>query len=833
MKRSRILTACLCAAALTLARPESLRAATTDDNVEWGGVSHIGHQDRRPLCPVSGETFQVRLQCFTNDLTGVRVRLDTGSVSFIAGAVIGTRGPYDVWGVQIPATAASGTLNYLFELTDGSDVDWYSVGGMTDALPVDGGFVVNFATLLHAPLGATLLGGGTGTVFKVWAPTRTSTYVRGSFNGWGMANPLAKVGEYFIGRINTANDLGYYKYFFNNAVWNSDPRARWLDATSSYNSRIESPFRYSWTLPDFVTPPIEEMVIYQLHVGTFSGRNDPLGTPAHPARFPDVAARAGHLAELGVNAVLLNPITEFPTDLSAGYNPITQWSPEWRYGTPDEFKQMVDVLHQHGIAVLLDIVWNHFSPTDNYLWNYDGSQTWFDTPVVDTPWGSQADFDKSEVRDYFLASALHWLEEYKVDGFRMDATSFMDQGAHATVGYTLMQKFNDLIDNRWADKVTIAEELPNDFYITRPTSLGGAGFDSQYHDAFTDRLREEITDSGFTSPEMWKMANIVNGSGTHLTNRNVTNYFELHDEVWPSNGGQRMVKTIDTTFPHDDIYARGRSKLAQGLVMLAPGVPAFHQGNEWLEDTGFGADAANRIDWAKKTTYADVFRYYQDLIALRTGNPALRADAGHFVFRIDEAQDILGFDRTNGDDVLVVLVNFSPTARSGYRVGLPLNGNWQEALNSQAPLYGGAGPLNPGTLVAEAVPADGRAQSLALSLPAMSVVVLKHQTGQTGTPEHPPVTADRLIQRVWPNPLEGSTTVAFRLEGDSPVRIEVLDLRGRRVAVLSSEFLPAGMHERRWNGRDDHGRPVAAGVYLLRVVTPGGAAARKVTVTGR
>ena len=92
---------------------------------------------------------------------------------------------------------------------------------------------------------------------------------------------------------------------------------------------------------------------------------------------------------------MLNPVTEFPGDLSAGYNPQTAWAPEWKYGTPDELKQMVDTLHRNGIAVLLDIVWNHFTTDDNFLWNYDGTQTYFDSVAVETPWGSQADFDKA------------------------------------------------------------------------------------------------------------------------------------------------------------------------------------------------------------------------------------------------------------------------------------------------------------------------------------------------------------------------------------------------------------------------------------------------------
>ena len=814
--------------ALIVLLPGAVRAAGADNVVEWSGVSHVAQLDRRPLCPIGGETFQVRFQTWSDDLTSARVRVDTGSIAFVDASRVGTRGPYDVWAAQVPATAAA-TERYLLELTDGADVDYYSLNGMSDALPGDGGFPLDFGTLSHAPVGATLT--NSGTVFKVWAPTRTTTHVRGSFNSWGTGNPLAKVGEYFIGRVPAAADNGYYKYYFNNSVWNSDPRARALDPTQSLNARIENRFRYAWQSADFPTPPLDRMVIYQLHVGTFSGRNDPWGAAPNPGRFVDVAARVGHLADLGVNAVMLNPITEFPTDFSAGYNPITQWSPEWIYGTPDNFKSMVDVLHQNGIAVILDIVWNHFSPTDNYLWNYDGTQIYFDNPAVDTPWGSQADFDRSAVRDYFTDSAHHWLEEYQVDGFRMDATGYMDQGAHATPGYTLMQKFNDLIDNRWADKVTIAEELPDDAYITRPTSLGGAGFDSQYFDAFTDQLRQEILDAASGGAEMWRIANIVNGSGTYLSGRSVTNYFELHDEIWPSNGGQRMVKTIDTTFPHDDPYARGRVTLAQGLVMLAPGVPAITQGTEWLEDTGFGTDQANRIDWSKKITYAGVYDYFRSLIHLRTGEAALRAGAAHVVFHLDEAQDIIAFDRNDGaDGRITVVANFGNATRNGYRIGLPRAGKWDEVLNNQDPAFGGAGPVNSDPLLSESVPADGRAQSVALDLPARGLVVLRWDAATTSVPE-PSGDAPAAwgIRQLFPNPAASAATVRFHLEREAPVRVDVVDLQGRRVAGLLDRRLGAGDHEIAWSGMTDRGGAAATGLYFVRVTTPDGASTRKLT----
>ena len=119
---------------------------------------------------------------------------------------------------------------------------------------------------------------------------------------------------------------------------------------------------------------------------------------------------------------------------------------------------------------------------------------------------------------------------------------------------------------------------------------------------------------------MWKIRNIINGGGQYLEGRYVTNYLELHDEAWPSSGGQRIVKTIDTTFPHDDVWAKGRVKLAQGVVMTAPGIPAMLMGSEWLEDTDFGTDSGNRIDWSKKTTYAPIFAYFSDLITLSVGD---------------------------------------------------------------------------------------------------------------------------------------------------------------------------------------------------------------------
>lgn len=828
MKRHTLATALIAVLAAGAAH-----AAAPDDNVEWNGVTHYGWQDRRPVCPVSRESFEVRLQTWTDDITSMRVFIDrNGTPDTLDGALTGGRGAYDIWTAQIPATTGGDLLSYYFELCDGSDTDYCGANGMNDTPPAGNPFEVDFGTLEHAPVGATVA--STGVVFKVWAPTASAAYVRGEFNGWGLGNPMTKVGDHFIAHVPGASANDEYKYYFSGDIWKPDPRARRFNSGSNYNSVVIDPFAYPWTVDDFDTPDLEEMVVYQLHVGTFAGRNDPHGSAPTPSRYIDVAVRAYQLADLGVNAVMINPITEFPWDFSAGYNPITAWSPEWKYGTPDHVRALVDSLHNHGIAVLLDVVWNHFSFDDNFLWDYDGGQIYYDSPVVSTPWGDQADFDEANVREYFLQSAMYWLEEFKIDGWRMDATDYMNIPPQDASGWSLMQQFNDMMDSRWAGKVTIAEQLPDDSWVTRPTALSGAGFDSQYYDKFTDDLRQEIFDAAFGDPEMWKIRDIIDGGGTYLNGKRVTNYLELHDEAWPESGGQRIVKSIDTTAPYDDEYAKGRTKLANGVVMFAPGVPAMLMGGEWLEDTDFGVDAANKIDWSKKTTYAGIFRYYQDIIAWRTGNSALGADAPHQVFHVNEGGNVVAWQRWDGaGDIFVILANFSNTDYTSYRIGLPQAGDWTEVINSQNSIYEGSGTINAGVIASEAVAADGFAQSAAIALPRMGLVVLKEGsfTGTPGTPSAPPASHGSLrFETIRPNPARAEATIYFQLPRATRVSLSVYDVRGRLVSRLLDGEQPAGRHAAVWNGAAAGGDRVPAGVYFLRLEANGAAATKKIVL---
>ena len=706
--------------------------------------------DRDPACPADGESFTVYMQCYDFDLTAVRVYFFDGSVSrWINAAYSHDRGVYDVWKAVLPCTDPSATVYYYFEVTDGSETDYLGPGGMSSSAPGTG-WEINHGTLSHAPLGATLLSDG-DAVFKVWGAGASSASVAGVFNSWSSsADSMNKSGDYFTARVESVNLEDKYKYVFDDTTWKPDARARRVDPSNDWNSYVLDARTYHWGDQDFEVPDFEDMIIYQLHVGTFCGRNDGTSFGYDPATYRSVVdTHLDHLVDLGINVVQLMPITEHPGDWSGGYNPVSQFSPEWKLGTPDDLKYMIDQLHQAGIAVTLDVVWNHFAGNDNYLWSYTGSgssrQIYFDgdgvTGHFDTQWGPQADFDRNEVEDFFVHSGLYWLDEFHLDGFRFDGTDFMHEPNGQSSGWAVMSRFNDEMDNRAVDKIAIAEQLPDNYYFTRPTSQSGAGFDSQYHDRHKYAMRNAIfaAAGGTGSADITELRRTIMGDlndGHNIiaegqSTTQLAKYFELHDEVWAQSGGQRMVKTIDTTSPHDDEYARGRTLYGHALDMFSPGIPIFFMGSEFLEDTDFEADSANRIDWSKAATYSDYLLAFKDMIRIRKENPGFRANAGVEINRVDESKDILTMHRwdLSGNNLMVV-ASLANENQYNYRIGLPAAGNWHEIYNTQASVYGGNGVGNSGMIVSSSGSYDGYSYYADITIPKMSVSVFRLETCQ-------------------------------------------------------------------------------------------------------
>ncbi len=700
--------------------------AQVDGVVQLGLVSHCDFTDRRPICPMNGQAFDVLFQSAKGDLTGARVGYDEGSdgvgIAWANATLQGSRGRYDLWKASIPASP-SGKVSYLFEFSDGAGVGYLGTEGTSAVLPASTSWwKIDSATLEHAPIGATPT--SVGTVFKVWAPGATTCNVRGSFSNWGTGTALTKRGEHFVGVVANATAGQSYKYFFNNNLWKPDPRAAFIDNANNYNALISDPLSHSWRFPNFAPVPREQWVVYQLHVGSFSGLNDPVGSFTRQGRFRDVGLRADHLVQLGVNAVMLNPINEFPGSASGGYNPLTVWSFESTYGSPDDLKFMVDELHARGIAVIVDVVWNHFSDSGNFLWNFDGTQAYFDTPAVNTPWGAQADLDKAAVRSYFLDSVEHFFGTFRLDGYRQDALYEIVGASQSVPGQAMMRAAMDRVHRRFGDAHVIGEAYNNSPWNT---STLGLDMDGQYHEAFKNAIGDAINAAASGDPDVGRLASRVNGSGAYVEGTRVLNYFELHDDAWPLNGNQRAPRDIDPAAPHDDQFARGRSKLGNGLTILARGMPAILQGTEWLESNGF---EEQKIDWSKKTTYASIFRFYQDIIRLRTTEPAFFADSRAIPIHVNETGNIFAFDRSkNGGESFIVLTNFSNTHYTEYFIGVPRAGGWKQIINSEDSFYGGTGNGLPSGfhLFAQPIARDLYAQRVRVSLPPHSIIVLQNE----------------------------------------------------------------------------------------------------------
>jgi 1,4-alpha-glucan branching enzyme len=824
MRPHRIVSALLALLVAASTAPGAPRAAGLDGAIDVAHVSHVAWQDRRPLCPVDQQAFVVRLYAPAGDLSGVRVRRVEAAGTWVTAARTGVRGPYDVWQATLPA-ATQPQVRYYFELSDGAARAFAGPAGVGAAAPADSGWLVDFATLSHAPYGATPVTGG-GVVFRVWAPHPDSAAVRGEFNGWGVTR-MNRVGEDFVARVPNAGVNQQYKYFFYPNTWGIDLRGRVLDpAAFLWNSRIADPATFAWSDSGWTTPPLDRLVVYQLNVGTFSGLDDPHGATSFPARFTDLAARAHELAGLGVNAVLLNPVTSTRDLTYAGYATMTPWSPNWDYGMPDDFKSAVNALHHEGIAVLCDIVWSHVDPFNDMLWNYDGAPLYEESPATQTQWGPQAAFGRAGVDDFYAHSALHWLEEYHVDGFRMDAAGAMALDPHAPGGWALMQRFNDDLERRWRDKVRLAENFPLLGSFVTSTSLGGAGFQVEYNGEYEYTLRYAIPQPsaywnyGY-APALFSLMGGASAGHQEL------NYFELHDNAWTPN--HRFVRDVAPTPGVIADTARARMSVAMGLLLLTPGVPAMLMGDEWLETADWGTTAANRIDWAKRTQNAGYYAFVRDLVQLRTHLPAFRADATCYQTHGNYSDGVMGWLRTDADGRVYLLVaNLGDTDFPSYLIGAPLGGTWVEVLNSQASAYGGTGRVNPGPLTAFPRQQDGYPRTLDLAVPRASVMVFQALTAaDAGTDVAP---AALRIDRVWPNPARGPLRVGFTLPRAGDAELAVFDPQGRRVATLLRGALPAGTREVTWDGRDAAGARAAPGVYLVRLRAATGAVTRRVAL---
>jgi maltooligosyltrehalose trehalohydrolase len=440
--------------------------------------------------------------------------------------------------------------------------------------------------------GATVEADG-GVTFSVWAPRCASLAVR-LFDGRGgtRAELPMRAGPDGVHAARAAAGVAGagddYAFVLPDVGVRPDPVSRLQAAGVHGPSRVVAPDAFPWTDGSWTGLPRADLVFYELHVGTFT----PEGT------FAGVARKLPYLRDLGVTAVELMPVVAFPGDRNWGYDGVFPYAPHAAYGGPDGLKALVDACHAHGMALFLDVVYNHLGPEGNYL----GAYAPYFSDRYRTPWGDAVNFDgpdSDEVRRYFVDNACYWLAEYHVDGLRLDAIhGIFDFGAQHVLE-EMTAAFAALAGRLGRRAWLVAESDLNDPRVIRDAETGGLGFDAQWSDDFHHALHAVLTGArrGYFG-DFGRMADLAKAitagfvyDGQHAPHRR-----RRHGASAAAEAGDRFVTFIQN---HDQVAnayqgrrlavaaGRDRQKVAAAILMSTPGLPLLFQGEEYGEEAPF------------------------------------------------------------------------------------------------------------------------------------------------------------------------------------------------------------------------------------------------------
>jgi 1,4-alpha-glucan branching enzyme len=558
-----------------------------------------------------------------------------------------------------------------------------------------------------------------------------------------------------------------------------DPRARELSITPPYpksNCLVRSPATFPWHDQNFSPPGFNDYILYQLHVGAYY-RVDAAGHDQrrHIGRFLDILDRVDYLRDLGINAVQLLPVQEFPTETSLGYNNLDFYSPEMAYEVsdpqdlarflitanrllanhgkpsltldqltpgPNQLKCLIDILHLNGIAVFFDLVYNHggsfqgFDPqcinffdlqstTDENLSLYFTSQGYVGG-LVFAYWNQ-------DIRQFLIDNAVFFLTEYHIDGIRYDQVSVMEGFG----GGRCSQDMTGTVRFVKPSALQIAEYWDDDRAHAVASVPNGLGFDAEWDDQIRDKVRSligQLTGGQSAAIDFSPLRTALSSLPQNFNAAwRLVTCLENHDIV--KQGGSPRVPVIADSNDTRSWYARSRSRVALGLLIAARGIPMLFMGQEFLENQQW-TDAVESpqsplIDWTGlATTQAmkDYLTFTQSLLWLRRSQPALRGEQLR-VSTADGFTRVLAIHRWlegAGQDVLFVF-NLQEFNRFGYQIGFPAQGAWREIFNSdvydQMPNHSIAG--NGGGISAFGGPWDGMPFSALITIPANGFVVFR------------------------------------------------------------------------------------------------------------
>ena len=612
------------------------------------------------------------------------------------------------------------------------------VGGRVTLLTDDDLFLFDQGShfRLHEKLGARFLGAGEreGTYFAVWAPRVEKVGVHIVSPGERTVTLQAGEGGYHTGIIDDIQPGSLYRYRLDGRIERPDPASRFQPQGVHGPSQVVDP-DFPWEDRCWFGHPLKNYVIYELHVGTFTAQ----GT------FEAVIAHLDELKELGITAVELMPVAQFPGSRNWGYDGVYPFAAQDSYGGPAGFKKLVNACHQKGLAVVLDVVYNHLGPEGNYLRDFGP----YFTDRYKTPWGEALNFDgphNGDVRRFFIENALSWVTEFHVDALRLDAS-------HAILDFSAEPFLEDLalaVKER-AERLNrqvhlIAESDLNDTRLIRPRESGGYGLDAQWNDDFHHAVHTLLTGerTGYYGDfgkvrdlaKAWREGYIYAGeyspfrrrrhgnSSRHIPAHRLVVFSQNHDQV----GNRMLGERLSSLVPWEGL------KMAAGAVLLSPFIPLIFMGEEYGETAPFQyfishsdpelVEAVRRgrreefsaFQWKgempdpqSEETFLRcklnhplcreegpriLREFYRELIGLRNRlSPLAFLSKEHLEALVLEKQKVLGVRRWKDEEQVFMAFNFGP---SRVTATLPLpEGNWRKELDSEGEEWKGRGSLNP------------------------------------------------------------------------------------------------------------------------------------------
>ena len=608
---------------------------------------------------------------------------------------------------------------------------------------------------IYEKLGAHLMtvDGVSGVHFAVWTPNARNVSIIGDFNQWhGGKHQMRVLGtsgiwELFIPHIGQGEKYKFeIKDQSGNMMIKSDPYGFFHEIRPNTASIVYDINSYEWNDSEWMEnrrnqDPLDKAIsVYEVHLGSW--RRDP-DDPDRFLSYQELAQQlADYVTEMGYSHIELMPVAEHPFDGSWGYQVTGYYAPTSRFGTPADFQYFVDHLHQNGIGVIIDWVPAHFPKDDFSLARFDGSALYeHDDPRLGEhqDWGTLIfNFSRNEVRNFLIANALFWFDKYHIDGIRVDAVAsmlYLDYsrnegewlpnefgGRENLAAIDFIKRFNELVFSYYPGALSIAEESTAWPGVSKPTYLGGLGFNMKWNMGW---MNDFLTYFGKDPVHRRYHHNMITFALLYAFNENFMLVLS-HDEV--VHGKRALLDKM----PGDFWQKFANLRTLFGFMYGHPGKKLLFQGaefgqwQEWKE--------SQSLDWhlLNFEPHQKLQRLVKDLNRLYRSEPAMhKIDFDVLGFEwidfMDADNSIISFMRKTHDksDTLIFVCNFTPVYRDGYRIGVPFHCNYKEILNTDAEIYGGSNKGNAGAVQSDEWEWHNQPHSLNIQVPPLATIVFK------------------------------------------------------------------------------------------------------------